>query len=90
MIILYKLIIALSLFLVACGSGDSGKNSHLPLKIISENLKSVLIDYWSEYNIPALVIEIFTPDTIIIAEDGIKDVISKREIDPYAQPQILW
>lgn len=80
--ILYKLIVALLLLLISCGSGNSGKKSHLPSKITSENLKSILIDYRSEYNIPALVIGIFTTDTIIIAEDGIKDVISKREIDP--------
>jgi CubicO group peptidase (beta-lactamase class C family) len=80
--VLKKYTVIIVIALIACSSADSKSNNHLPPKINNENLKSVLIEYRAEFNIPALVIGIFTPDTIIIAADGIKDVISKKEIDP--------
>ena len=79
--LLEKLIALIILFLIACSSADSKKNNHLPPKINTENLKSVLKEYRMQYDIPALVIGIFTPDTIIIAADGIKDVLTKKDIN---------
>jgi D-alanyl-D-alanine carboxypeptidase len=78
---LCKLIAILSFFLIACGSANTKKRAALPPKINTENLKSVLSRYRAEYDIPALVIGIFTPDTIIMAADGIRDVISRTEVD---------
>jgi D-alanyl-D-alanine carboxypeptidase len=78
---LCKLMVTLSFFLIACGPANTQKRVALPPKINTENLKSVLSQYRAEYDIPALVIGIFTPDTIIMASDGIRDVISKTEVD---------
>jgi CubicO group peptidase (beta-lactamase class C family) len=78
---LKKYTLILLFALIACSLTDSKRNNYLPQKINTEDLKSVLIEYRAEYHIPALVIGIFTPDTIIIAVDGIRDVISKRKVD---------
>lgn len=76
-----KAVVTIAFSLIACNSTDSRKNDHLPSNINTGHLKSVLTEYRIAYDIPALVIGIFTPDTIIIAANGIKDVMTKKEIE---------
>lgn len=73
-----KILTIIAFSLVACSSGGDSKNDN---HLNKESLKSVLNEYRMQYDIPALAIGILTPDTIIIAADGIKDVITKKEIN---------
>jgi D-alanyl-D-alanine carboxypeptidase len=75
-----KRMVTLSFFLIVCGSARTEKRAPLPSKIAADNLKTVLSQYRSKFDIPALVIGVFTPDTIIVAADGIRDVVSKEAV----------
>jgi CubicO group peptidase (beta-lactamase class C family) len=77
---LKKIIAIIAFVALACHSTNSKKHNDLPSQLNAEYLKSVLSEYRIAYDIPALVIGIFTPDTIIIAADGIKDVVTKKAI----------
>jgi CubicO group peptidase (beta-lactamase class C family) len=78
---LSSIILTFSAYLLfACNSSDSIKNGVFPPKINTDNLNVVLNAFRAKYDIPAMVLAVFTPDTVLLASNGIKDVISKKKV----------
>jgi len=47
----------------------------------SENLKPIVSRIRNEYHLPGMALGIITPDTIIVAVAGVKDVLTEKEIE---------